>query len=127
MVKTCNNCKVEKPVDGFYTVNKRNKPTIYHICKECCSSQKKELNDYYRDWELKKKYGITLETYRSECKIRNNTCDICKSKVNTLHVDHCHSTMTVRGFLCGSCNRALGLFKDSQVNLENAITYLNSK
>lgn len=127
MGKVCNNCNVDKDESEYYTVNKRNKPTIYHICKLCCSLQKKDMNSYYRDWELKKKYGITLETYRSECDKRNNVCDICDKQVKTLHVDHCHNTMKIRGYLCGSCNRALGLFQESKDNLIKAITYLESQ
>lgn len=125
--KTCNNCSLDLPVSDFYSVNKRGKPTTYHICKLCCAAQKMDMKSYYRDWELKKKYGITLETYKEESEKRNNICDICTTKVETLHVDHCHSSMKVRGFLCGSCNRALGLFKDSQDVLENAIKYLKER
>lgn len=125
-IKTCNNCKEDKLKSEFYTVNKRGKPTVFHICKSCSSSQKKKMSEYYRDWELRKKYGITLETYKNECNSRDNVCDICKFQVETLHVDHCHSTMRVRGYLCGSCNRALGLLKDSQTSLENAINYLRN-
>jgi len=123
-MKTCNNCKEIKTLDEFYIVNKRNKPTVFHICKTCSSSQKKDMKDYYRDWELRKKYGITIETYKEECSKRNNVCDICKTEAKTLHVDHSHQTMQIRGYLCGSCNRGIGLLKDSETILNNAINYL---
>lgn len=80
---------------------------------------------YYRDWELQKKYGITLSTYLEESEKRNNQCDICSKEVKTLHVDHCHTTGKIRGYLCGSCNRALGLFQDSKENIMKAYKYLN--
>jgi len=123
-MKQCNNCQINKYEDDFYQVNKRNKPTIYHICKQCCSQQKKQMNEYYRDWELKKKYGISIDTYKNECLKRNNICDICFNQVKTLHVDHCHITNKVRGYLCGSCNRGIGLLKDSSTILKQAIKYL---
>jgi len=41
-----------------------------------------------------------------------------------LVVDHDHKTGDIRGMLCHNCNRALGLFKDSVVNLKSAIEYL---
>ena len=125
-MKLCNNCKVEKSQSEFYTVNKRNRPTIYHICKECCSLQKVTMSSYYRDWELKKKYGITIEKYNQESLDRNNTCDICSKQVSSLHVDHNHSTGKIRGYLCGSCNRGLGLFQDTLTNLEKAVEYLKT-
>ena len=126
MTKLCNNCKTDKPLDEFYTVNKRNKPTVYHICKTCCANQKQSLNTYYRDWELKKKYGISIETNKEESKLRDNSCDICSKKVKSLHVDHCHTSGKVRGYLCGSCNRGLGLFQDSLDILNKAHTYLKT-
>ena len=39
-------------------------------------------------------------------------------------VDHCHTSNEVRGILCLKCNMALGNFKDSIENLQNAIKYL---
>ena len=84
------------------------------------------MHGYYRDWELKKKYGISLDTYQQESERRDHTCDICSKKVKSLHVDHCHSTMKVRGYLCGSCNRGLGLFQDSISNLDKAREYLKT-
>ena len=39
-------------------------------------------------------------------------------------IDHCHASGAVRGLLCGNCNRALGLVKDSVETLRNAIAYL---
>ena len=84
------------------------------------------MQGYYRDWELKKKYGISLEEYQAASLTRDNQCDICSKKVKSLHVDHCHATGKIRGYLCGSCNRALGLFQDSPSVLEKATNYLKS-
>lgn len=123
--KICNNCKENKPIEDFYIVKKRQKSTVYHICKLCCSTKKKSDHyDYYRDYELRAKYGITIETYRLECEKRANKCDICTNQVGSLHVDHCHKTGKIRGYLCGSCNRGIGLLKESIEVLQNAIEYL---
>ena len=52
-------------------------------------------------------------------------CHICCSPVERdCHIDHCHDTGKVRGLLCATCNKGLGLFKDSVPNLKAAINYL---
>lgn len=55
-------------------------------------------------------------------------CNICEielpSNTKHIHVDHCHKTNITRGLLCASCNKGLGFFKDSIINLEKAISYL---
>jgi hypothetical protein len=120
--KVCNHCKVELPVSSFYVVKKRKTTVLWHRCKPCCSLTKPK--NYSRDWELKKKYGITLDEYLFNSEQRDNKCDICSTQVKSLHVDHCHSSNKIRGYLCGSCNRGLGLFKDSTTSLNKAIEYL---
>jgi hypothetical protein len=52
-----------------------------------------------------------------------NKCAICGS-TDRLVIDHCHSTMKLRGILCSKCNQGLGLFTDSIEKLQGAIDYL---
>ena len=62
---------------------------------------------------------------------QDNKCAICEQpettkrydKVMELSVDHDHETGQVRGLLCCTCNRALGLFKDSSTILKKATNY----
>lgn len=71
------------------------------------------------------RYGLTKEEYDHLLHIQGGLCAICLQESKTkLHVDHCHNTGKVRGLLCGNCNRALGLFKDNVLYLENAKNYL---
>ena len=53
-------------------------------------------------------------------------CELCGSqpKKQALNLDHCHVTGGFRGWLCGTCNRALGHFGDNIEGLEKAIKYL---
>jgi hypothetical protein len=55
-------------------------------------------------------------------------CAICECEfpkdTKHIHVDHCHKTNIIRGFLCASCNKGLGFFKDDVRILERAISYL---
>lgn len=110
--------------------------------KESIPSQDKAA--YSRQWirqnprqaksiQLKKMYGITIDQYEAMFLAQNNVCAICfKSEQSKdkdggargMPVDHCHTTGEVRGLLCTSCNRALGMFKDNVDNLRSAIKYL---
>ena len=40
-------------------------------------------------------------------------------------LDHCHITDKFRNYLCGTCNRGLGFFKDKRTLLNEAIKFLN--
>jgi hypothetical protein len=52
-------------------------------------------------------------------------CEICARQFEkTPHLDHDHATGEFRGWLCGSCNGGLGLFRDSIDTLQHAIAYL---
>jgi hypothetical protein len=76
---------------------------------------------------LKERYKITLEQYNEILNNQKSLCAICGcSQSAKLHVDHCHSIGKVRGLLCGSCNRALGLMKDNIDFLNKAIIYLQN-
>lgn len=75
---------------------------------------------------LKYKYGITLEDYEKMVQLQNGKCKLC-GKEEKLFVDHCHKTSRVRGLLCNSCNKALGLFYDNIETLERAVIYLKIK
>jgi hypothetical protein len=41
-----------------------------------------------------------------------------------IHVDHNHVTGVVRGCLCGSCNKAIGLLRDDSARLFGAAAYV---
>lgn len=73
------------------------------------------------------RYGITEKEYEAMWRRRGGKCDICASislDGKRLHVDHCHENNTIRGLLCGNCNRAIGLMKDSIHLLNSATDYL---
>lgn len=77
---------------------------------------------------LKSTYGITIDEYNVMFKLQKGSCAICKNSqvknINYLCVDHSHKTNKIRGLLCHTCNRSLGLLKDDIKVLENAINYL---
>ncbi len=73
---------------------------------------------------LKKKYGITRDDFDKMVDAQVGLCAVCLRKPLRLHVDHCHETGRIRGLLCGSCNRAIGLLGDCPESLRRAIDYL---
>ena len=78
-----------------------------------------------RDYDWQYKYGITPEQYSELLEKQNGKCCICGKEGNEyLHVDHDKATGEVRGLLCGSCNRAIGLFHEDTETMGNAIKYL---
>lgn len=145
--KFCPKCKLDLNVDYFNKSNRRDGFQTY--CRDCHNlmqrekyasnplekvkrqireSRRKEKNPLAkRKEELKRLYGITLEEYASILEIQNYVCDICKKECKTkksLSVDHDHETGIVRGLLCNSCNRAIGMLKDDPIVLKNAYEYL---
>jgi ribosomal protein L34E len=87
----------------------------------------------WRDEQLRRKYGITLDEYQKLFTKQHGECAICGSAIGEisrqrpLFVDHCHATGRVRGLLCGSCNRGIACFNDDPVRLRTAAKYLGRK
>lgn len=86
-----------------------------------------EVKAQERAGHLKRKFGITLETYDDLFTRQGGVCAICQRPPRddiSLHVDHEHETGRVRGLLCFRCNNALGDFDDDPVRLFQALAYL---
>lgn len=73
-----------------------------------------------RDYRLQFKYRIGNAEYERMFVAQNGLCAICGKVESKMHgekrrdlsVDHCHTTGRIRGLLCHSCNRGIGLLKD---------------
>jgi len=93
---------------------------------------RKKIQIFYpnrpREYQLKYKFGITVEQYNQMFVEQNGTCLICH-QVNIrgryLVVDHNHKTGKIRGLLCYHCNNGLGQFKDNIDSLLEAAKYLS--
>jgi hypothetical protein len=80
-----------------------------------------------RGHHLRREFGITSTTYEEMTVRQNGVCAICQKpnpNGNRLAVDHNHKTKKVRGLLCGTCNRALGLFGDDSGLMRKAAEYV---
>lgn len=75
---------------------------------------------------LKRKYGLSEETYDYLLKKQNEKCAICmKTTQRKLDVDHCHETGQIRGLLCNPCNQAIGLLKHDPLIIKFALEYVS--
>lgn len=96
-----------------------------HECLPDCTCSKCSKSKF-RNRNLRQRYGITDEVFQTMLLGQNNKCKICSVHNSTkpLCVDHSHTTNSVRGLLCGTCNKGLGRFKDDVKLLTLAIEYL---
>ncbi len=146
-MKLCKRCGATKPLEDFHK-DKKSKDGHCFYCKECNKSKTRSYyasldktaekargksraeDGEYRNYQYMKKYGITLADYNELLEAQGGKCAICgitREECNdkrALPVDHDHETGQVRGILCHSCNRAIGLLKDSPKNLRQAADYL---
>ena len=92
-----------------------------------------ELKEYFKAGDRKRrykrrlaKYGITEDQHKEQLELQNYKCAICQCDIDiSAPIDHCHTSLIVRGILCRECNVGLGFFKDQPELLLNAIKYLH--
>jgi len=127
-------CKIH----GFLTVDETHTSEGFYRCKQC----KKDAGKKYKRCQRKTKhhwlmrnFGITIDEYELMLSKQNGVCAICLNnetakqthaveKTRSLSVDHCHSTMKIRGLLCGRCNNMIGYAKDNPAILRAGADYL---
>lgn len=120
--KSCSYCSKK-----FFLPNYRNNQGRGKYCSMECYDQSRLVEDKKQNEkfaQVKCRYGLSKDQYLSLVELADGKCSICKKSDTSLVIDHCHSTKVVRGLICQSCNKALGLFEDNVEFLENAISYL---
>lgn len=91
-----------------------------------------DFRRWQRDSYVRTKYGIETADYELLLAQQGGRCAICgtdnpgKNK-KFWSIDHDHETGQVRGLLCSSCNRGIGLLGDNVERLEAALSYLRSQ
>ena len=116
--------------------------TDYPRCRKCLvkhnSSNKPTRKEYSRNWHLYKKYKITSDEFDTLFVVFRGRCSICDVVLTyptqtrgqpptTAVLDHDHHTGNIRGILCNSCNKGIGLLKDSPEILTKALEYLKNE
>lgn len=92
--------------------------------KEYYQKHKEKRLIFARSSMLKKKYGLTLDSYEEMLLKQKGKCAICESgfgdkKPNLPNIDHCHVTGKVRGLLCSPCNIILGYIENREKNISD--------
>lgn len=129
MVISSNDARYHSRKKSYY---ERNRTRILAGIKEYYLANENKLKRN----QLKTRYSLTLERFNEMISEQNNQCAICSkdfSETNKPCVDHDHSCCNgkkrscgkcVRGLLCNSCNKAVGLLKDSVETFKKATEYL---
>ena len=111
------------------------------VCRKCMLKEKRESSqfhsryEYAKNWALQKKYGIDLGGFEALWIAFKGKCQICGinltlpesgrgQKRSSCCIDHDHRTGNLRGLLCNSCNKAIGLLNDDKNIILNAYNYL---
>lgn len=130
-MKACSKCEEVKSLSEYHSNG------VHGLRPDCKTCRAVVTHSYYtankpsfylraRKTHLKNRYGLTDEEVKELEDKQNNMCAIC-SRETSLEVDHSHVTGRVRGMLCSTCNKGLGLFKDNPNYIERAIMYLEGK
>lgn len=134
--KWCPSCESMQPLTNFY-VRKLSKDGLSYRCKGCSNKEncewmrakpKEERYAIFTHRDLKRNFGITLETYNALLLAQDGVCAICKQSnpnKNRLAVDHNHKTGEVRGLLCGPCNMLLHRIENDPEWANKAFSYLS--
>lgn len=139
--RVCTICNTRKPYKEFRK-DKYQQDGRMSRCKDCmvifraekCKLRGAEATAVLeRTYQLRRKYGLSLEQYDELLKKQEGSCAICGSsdsrstRTSNLFVDHCHTTGKIRGLLCHHCNIALGYMEDDIERLRKMIEYISDK
>ncbi len=153
MKKTCKKCGKSRPLDKFTKVA-ANRDGRSGSCKKCTNAMKRVTNNalYWkdpekkrkkcRDWHRNNRFKASLyhsvngggkkctATIDEVVAAFDGKCGICgiteEEYGRKLHMDHCHETGKLRGFLCQKCNQGLGNYNDSVELLIAAAEYIEN-
>lgn len=95
--------------DALFTVPPGRTQKIY--CSDKCRSTVARLHAY----------GGTLQEYRNKLAASDGKCEMCGVQP-AVHLDHDHTAVRMRGFLCMGCNFALGWY---EANKDKLYRYLD--
>ena len=121
LTKTCKNCGVKQPLENFHSQYYKidGSKSYRNTCITCKNQQKIVVN------KLRQLHGPPPNV--CECCGKPPTMTNYRNKRPSLVVDHCHTTHKFRGWLCTSCNVALGHLKDSPEIIMKLYKYMTKE
>ncbi|KKN66086.1 hypothetical protein LCGC14_0475640 [marine sediment metagenome] len=106
----------------YYQKNKKN---ILKHHKHYKETKKEKIAFASYKYNIKIRYGMTIEDYNKIFIKQNGCCAICgrqqSKQKRRLSVDHNHKTGQIRGLLCQSCNAHLAWLENYNVDIEKHI------
>lgn len=117
-IHSCSSCGESR--EGHFSRNGR---YLYSKCNDCKAGKYLErrarnlarVRLVNRRAEIQRTYGISLEEYEGMIELQAGLCACCTEPMkpgNRTHLDHCHATGRLRGFVCNNCNRKLAPLED---------------
>lgn len=80
---------------------------------------------------IKGYFKVSIEEAKMWHEKRETCCEACgkpyhgnRLAKHNLAIDHCHTTGKVRGILCESCNKTLGMMDDDPIKLRKLADYI---
>jgi hypothetical protein len=127
--KVCSKCKMYLFVEFDFHKNARSPDGYKTVCKQCCKVYSTQATSVRHTRDIQRKYDMSPVEYNTLRSKQSYRCKICglhesKNLHRKLHIDHDHATGAVRGLLCNSCNRGIGLLQDSHILLYAAARYV---
>lgn len=123
--KLCVGCKEVKTLDAFRVLVRRvgDRHTLSSTCSTC--DDRAEI--LKREWRRR---NPLPENYRCPICDTSHQDYLDRGIYNTqspFSVDHCQTSMKVRGWICNPCNSAIGLAKHDITVLKKMVDYLNEQ
>jgi hypothetical protein len=114
MYQFCDSCLLP-----FATLTEIRIPNrLLHYCADC-------VLRYYRNKNLKCKYGITLEQQEKHLAEQDYSCAMCPTNItNRAFQDYNHKLQKgqpgfLRGLLCQTCHKKLNWYENHKLNLSD--------
>lgn len=103
------------------------------VQKGRCAKCYDDLIEVQRELRYLRMYGIDMNDYNQILAKQGGVCAACKMPETTKHptsrrklplcIDHNHTTGRVRGLLCSTCNRAMGILEDDPRRIAGLLNY----